>query len=147
MLAIQLRGLHLRQRGARGKHFVDGVEDHIGVGGLDQDAHHAVGLRELLVVLAAEIRGVEHDPDGRGRRLGTQRAGQRVAVHERHQDIRDDEVGAHFARLGQGLAAVGLGEHAMTRVLQPGSERYAVGAVIVGDQYCCHRRGLPGPQP
>ena len=51
------------------------------------------------------------------------------------------------ARAVKAGLSFGWGEHAMTRVFQPGSERFAVGAVIVGDQYCCHRRGVPGPQP
>ena len=71
-------GRRLRRRlVARGERRVHLAQDLVVVRGLDQHARHAVRLRQRLRVLAAEVRGVEHQRRARrwpGRPSGAARA-------------------------------------------------------------------------
>ena len=74
VLLVEVRPAPAPALVARGERRVDLPQDLVVVGGLDQHARHAVRLGERLRVLAAEVRGVEHErrgarwPDRRCRR-------------------------------------------------------------------------------
>jgi len=108
------------------------------VRGLEQHARDAVRPGERLRILPAKVGGVEHERGSRGRRFGAQPARELIAVHERHQHVRDHEIRARLACARERLAAVGRAQHAMPRALEQRRKRFAIRAAVVGDQDGCH---------
>jgi hypothetical protein len=128
-----------RLLGARGQHRLDLAQNLRVLRGFEQHARDAVRLCERLRVPAAEVRRIEDDRHARGGRIGLQAPRELVAVHRRHEHIRDHEVGSCLLRALETFAPVHRARHAMTRSLEERSKRLAVRAVVVGDEDGGHR--------
>ncbi len=82
--------------------------------------------------------GVEDHRDGGDLLLGPQRLDEMVAVHARHQDVGDDQVGPLAARQRQAVDAVGGGQQAVLLEAQQGQQELPVQHMVVDDQDCGH---------
>ena len=94
MLAVKLlrrqgHSRHLRRR----EGFADRADDLLGFAGLDQDLRDAARPGEPPDLLHEVDGGVEDHTDVRCDRLAAQLVDKFVAVHVRHQDVGDDQVG------------------------------------------------------
>jgi hypothetical protein len=107
---------------ARGQRRVHLPQDLVVVGGLHQHARHTVRLRERLCVLAAEIGGIEHERGVRRGGVGLQAPRQLVAVHHRHEHVRNHQLGPGLLRAGEGLAAIIGAHHFVPGMLEQGGE-------------------------
>jgi hypothetical protein len=109
-LDLVLQRLHVQQALHPAEQL--GPVDRLGdeIVGPDLDALHALGLRVA--------RGHQDHRQQRGRRVGAQPAHQLVAVHTRHQDVRDHEVGALVAHRVQGGFAVERHLDLVTQIAQ-----------------------------
>jgi hypothetical protein len=91
-----------------------------------------------LGVLAGEVCGIEHYRHAGRHRIRAQLARQDIAVHARHEDIRDNEIRRDGARLRQRLRRAGCPRHLVTRHFQQRGQRFAIRAIVVDDQYRTH---------
>ena len=63
-----------------------------------------------------------------------QAARELVAVHQRHQDVGDHQLGARFLRARQRLAPVGRADDLVPGDLEQRGQRLAIRAVVVRDE-------------
>jgi len=83
---------------------------------------------------------VEDDLGRRQRRIGAQLLHELVAVHGRHQDVGDDQVGALGAHQRQAVRAVDRFQQAVAGEAEQGLQELAVGGAVVDDQDGRHYR-------
>ena len=138
VLAVEVACGDGRRGRSRAEQLVDGAQDRVVIGRFDKHSRDAERACQLFRVLAAEIGRIEHHADVRGGRLELQASCQLVAVHLRHQDVGDDELGPVVLRQVERLVAVRGGEDVVPHALEKRRQGLAVGAVIVGDEDLCH---------
>jgi hypothetical protein len=109
------------------------------VGRLAQHRGHAAAGRHRHR-FALGVHGREED-DARvfQRRLGAQLLDELVAIHRRHQDVGDDEVGQFGARDGQRAGAVFGFEDAVPGQAEQGAQIAAVAGPVVDNQNGRHQ--------
>jgi hypothetical protein len=147
---LDLAGIELGRRlrrhdGLAAQGIRDGADDLLFSHRLDQEPARAetTGQRD---VLGGGVRPrVEDEGRVRQRRVGSRCATQREAVHLRHQNVGDDQVGRLLARACEGIEAVaGLGHRMALRLQQRAQPRAAL-RFIVDDQDASHRKGRRAP--
>jgi hypothetical protein len=98
---------------------------------------------DLARLLLPVTGGIENEWNARQLRVGAQRGDQRGAVHSRHDDVDDHQVGPSPARGVQRLHAVRRFDDFMTVVTQQSAEEIAVQRVIIGNENEWHCSTLP----
>ena len=85
------------------------------------------------------MRGEEHDRDPARRFIEAQLSDQLVAVHDRHEDVRNDEVWTFSLHQGQSLLAIDSLEQTMALITQQRDQEVAIRVEVVNNQDCRHR--------
>jgi len=92
---LLVKGLAGREgdwRRLRVERLVNGLQNQVGRGGRDDDMRHPASLRQLARLGGDERRGVERNLRLLELGIGPHRLRELVAVHGRHDDIRDDQL-------------------------------------------------------
>ena len=114
--------------------LVDRAHDHLGVGRLGQHPAHAACLRQQDRFLLAVGGRIKDDGHVGQRGIGMHARDEFVAVHVRHEDVRDDQVRPLGAQYFQRVGAIGRLQQAVAAVAQQCCQEFAVQHMIVNDQ-------------
>jgi hypothetical protein len=134
-LRVELR----RQAGRQSQFGIDGVDDGLRLGGLGEHGAHAAAARHRHGLVHRVDGRVENDAGGGDCRFGAQLLDKFVAVHGRHQDVGDDQVGALGAHDREGGRAVAGFEQAVAEEAEQVQQEFAIAGAVVDDQYGGHQ--------
>ena len=118
VLPIEFAGR--RRRGRRGRRWrqsqrlVHREENGVGVGRLGKQMKYAAGLGQRLSLGLVISRREENDRRAGNGRFAPQLPRELIAVHRRHENVRDDQVRLLLSNQLQGLGAVGRFEQPVT---------------------------------
>ena len=127
-------GRGARQRAGQHQFGIHGLHDGVGVGRLAQHAFDAAAARHGQGLALGVDCGIEDDAGGGQLAVGAQALHELVAVHLRHQDVGDDQVGAVGAhQVERGGAVVRL-EQAVFGKAEQGQQIGAVARPVVNDE-------------
>ena len=101
---------------------------------LGQDVRDTAVLGELLRLGSVEVRRTEDDWRRTKGRVRAQLANEFVAVHRRHQDVRNHEIRMLDARDGERLCPTARLEQAVTVIAEQSHQVLPVLGAIVDDQ-------------
>jgi len=119
--------------------LLDDPEEAIRILRLDDEAGGSHLERQLPVLRIRVRRGVD-DEGNPFELVGLDPpAAERESVHDRHEEVRDDEVREVFGRAREGLLAVARGVHLVSVPLEESPEQVAILLEIVDDEYARHR--------
>ncbi len=145
MLAIKIE----RRRGCRecllAERFGHGAQHRFRLGWLGEDARDPTVLRELLRLGSVVVRRKEDDRRRGKRGVCAQLANEFVAVHRRHQYLRNHEVRMLEARDGERLRPAARLEQAVTVIAEQRHQVFPVLDAIVDDQNLGHCSPVIGP--
>jgi len=127
--------------GVSGQDGQDRRQEVLGLGGLGQVGLGAQLVAQLAVPGVGVGGRVEDERDVAQANVGHPLAAQGVAIHDRHQDVRDHQVGGSLAGHLQGLGPVRGREHFQTLASQQGLQEIEVLGVVVDDQDPLHGPG------
>ncbi len=118
----------------RPKHRVHLCKNDLRLAGLGDDVDHAAALCECARFALVIGRRVENDRCVRNRRDGAHLADELVAVHGRHEDVADDQMGPFALDDGERLGAVGRLENAVSVKRQQGGQETSIDGAIFRDE-------------
>nr|BFE73761.1 hypothetical protein GCM10020092_070620 [Actinoplanes digitatis] len=127
--------------GGGGDRPVDGAQQGLRVGGLQQDVGDAAGLGDGLR-LGGQVVGGEED-DGGCRRCRGGRAEllrELVAVHAGHEHVGEHQVGVPGVRQAERLAALVRLDDRVPAVGQDVADQLTVGSLVIDDEDGAHRK-------
>ncbi len=125
-------------RGHPGLHLAELREELFRLARFENEGVRAQAARQPLVLDVRVGGGVDNERNRAEARIGLPLAQQRIAVHDRHQQIGNDQVGRRTPGLEQRLGAIAHGLH---RAVAAGQQRLQVGEVflvVVDDQDAGH---------
>ena len=94
-------------------------------------------------ILGIEVGGgIEDERDQAQDGIVTARATEEEAIHDRHQDVGDDQVGRCGARGSQRFGPIGRGDHRIAGRLQHRAPEIELLLVVIDNQDCLHRCSL-----
>ena len=132
-----------RDRVCASQHRVHLCKNDLRLAGFGDDVDHAAALCECARFALVIGRRVENDRRGRNRRDGAHLADELVAVHGRHEDVADDQMGPFALDDGERLGTVGRLENAVSVKRQQGGQETSIDGAIFCDEDVCHARQHP----
>ena len=121
-----------------GQGLIYGEQNVLRLAGFDQHPRDTAGPGQIARLAFAVVRAVENNLGGGQRRIRPQLPHEFVAVHGRHQDVRNHQFGALLAHQRQRLGAIGGLQRLVTPVVDQRYHQFPVFGVIVDHQYFCH---------
>ena len=136
-----LRSLEMGPLGLA-ENLSDDRDEVLGRHRLHDEAVRTEAEREVPILVRRVGGGVEDQRDRGESRFGLHRAAELIAIHDRHQDVRDHEIGAGTLQLRQGFLPVARRRHLMAVAPEKRLEEVAVFGHVVGDYdpHDCSRR-------
>ena len=134
-------GRNLRER------LLNGGQDVLWLAGLNQHLRDATRQRQAARLLFAVVRAVKNHLRGRQVVVGPQLAHKLVAVHGRHQDVGDHQIGPLGAHQGQRLGTVGGLQRLVAAVPDERDHQRPVGGKVINNKDLCHAQPVAFVSP
>jgi hypothetical protein len=102
------------------------LQDFLRLARFGQHQRHAARMRELSRLGLHERGRVEHDMGTRDVAVGAQLPDEFIAIHARHQDVADHQLGPFGTCKRERLGTVGGFDEAMPRIAEQGGYEIAI---------------------